>query len=265
MSATPAASASAINFFEAPAHCLSSARQASIDFASARILASTPRHFSQTNPSGARKVNRPNGSSLVDRRQPTAVAGASLATPMPARRSGRIGRSDLHRAGLCAGRLRSCLASTALMVKKRTWGGVAAENDIGVCAGDPWSGSGAGFLTRDFAHAPPHPAAVNETASINPSARGNARACSIRNMTDAPFVRGIGRRQLRRSCPGSCGTRDRSGAASARLRRVNTGGNVENGPNRRASAFDRILSKLRWAIKLQECIYPDPPREMRCT
>src|SRR4051812_7849041 len=122
-SAPPAERANATNLRSAPEQRSSSALQLSIDFASACILASTPRHFTHSSPSGARKVNRPNGSSLV-KGATAGDAGTSLATsdrvPIDALTDASCTASDLPRDSP------SCLARTALMVKNRTGGGVGA-------------------------------------------------------------------------------------------------------------------------------------------
>src|SRR5258708_7611312 len=97
----------------------SSDRQAPLSPAPAPILASTPRHFCQSNPSGARNVHRPNGSSLLTCGSGIA-GGASLCTAGTPSEATSIEATckppDLAVASP------SCLASTALMVKKRTGG-----------------------------------------------------------------------------------------------------------------------------------------------
>src|ERR1700730_7418810 len=121
-SAVRAARVNAMNLRSAREHRSSSDLQCSTDFASSRILASTPRHFTHNRPSGARKVNKPNGSSLVIGAT-AAAAGSSLTTsdlvPDDASAEATWTVPDLGRDSP------SCLARTALMVKKRTGGGVA--------------------------------------------------------------------------------------------------------------------------------------------
>src|SRR5258708_10963202 len=109
--------AKARNLRSAAEHRSSSALQLSTDFASARILASTPRHFAHNSPSGARKVNSPNGSSLVGGAA-TAAGGTSLMTSDRVSAEGSADANwtppDLARDWL------SGLANTAFVVKKRT-------------------------------------------------------------------------------------------------------------------------------------------------
>src|SRR5262245_39635335 len=95
----------------ADVHACGSARQVDISSASARIFACTLRHLTQSTPSGARKANRPNGSSPKAACGPDTASSATTADALVWRTPGAEALAYLFLARA------SAFARTSLIVK----------------------------------------------------------------------------------------------------------------------------------------------------